>query len=85
MHWYCLFIDDQPAADWHRHRCHALRDAMTAGAAAAAPGRTKRLVWQHSARIHVCDNARDRDRWAGMVDQPPLQAAPESAGQPSHG
>ena len=75
MHWYCLFIDDKPAAVWHRQRRHALRDAMTMGVAAAAPGRVKRLVWQDSARIHVCDNARDRDRWAATMDEPQMPPA----------
>jgi len=76
MHWYCLFIDDKPAADWHRQRRDALRDAMTVGAAAEMPGHAKRLVWQQSARIHVCNNAHDRDLWALVIDQPPLQPTP---------
>ena len=70
MHWYCLFIDDKPAAGWHRQRRHALRDAMTAGAAAAAPGGGKRLVWRHCAHIQVCDNASDRDRWTTLPHEP---------------
>ena len=69
MHWYCLFIDDKPAAGWHRHRRHALRDAMTAGAVDALPGHARRLVWHDGARIHVCNNAHDRDRW-GASDGP---------------
>ena len=72
MHWYCLFIDDKPAAPWHRHRREALRDAMAAGAAAPLPGNSRRLAWQSSARIHVCDSARDRDRWAPLENRPPL-------------
>ena len=74
MHWYCLFIDDKPAAAWHRHRRDALRDAMAVGAATAASGYGKRLLWQPSARIHVCDNAADRDRWVRLVNEPRIRA-----------
>ena len=74
MHWYCLFIDDKPAAHWHRHRREALRDAMAAGAARTAPGCSKRLLWQPSARIHVCNNAADRDNWIELVNEPRISA-----------
>lgn len=70
MHWYCLFIDDEPAAPWHRQRRHALRDAMASGAASPLPGAGKRLSWQPSAHIHVCDSAVDRDGWVKLVDRP---------------
>ena len=65
MHWYCLFIDERPAADWHRHRRDAVRDAVTVGAASPDGAR---LVWRPTAHIHVCDNAHDRDRWVKPVN-----------------
>ena len=67
MHWYCLFIDDKPAAGWHRHRRDAMRDAMVSGAASASG---KRVVWIESARIEVCNNAHDRDMWVKLVNAP---------------
>ena len=72
MHWYCLFIDDKPAADWHRQRRDALRDALSNGVAAPMPGSRRRLAWQPRAHIHVCDNAADRNDWVKLVDRPPL-------------
>jgi len=70
MHWYCLFIDEKPAANWHRHRRQAIRDALATGAAATVPSRGNRLVWQPTAHIHVCDNAADRDQWIKLIDRP---------------
>ena len=74
MHWYCLFIDEKPAAGWHRHRRQAVRDALVTGAAAIEPSRGKRLVWEPSAHIHVCDSAADRDRWIKSRNEPPILA-----------
>ena len=70
MHWYCLFIDDKPAASWRRQRCQALHDALAAGAATRLPGGGRRLEWQPSAHIHVCNNAADRDRWLKPIHRP---------------
>lgn len=70
MHWYCLFIDDKPAAAWHRQRRDALHDAMATGAATRLPGSGNRLAWQPSAHIHVCDNAADRNQWLKLADRP---------------
>lgn len=69
MHWYCLFIDEKPAADWHRHRRQAVRDAVVTGAAATTPD-GKRLVWLEAAHIQVCNNASDRDQWIKLVNMP---------------
>lgn len=69
MHWYCLFIDEKPAAGWHRHRREAVRDAVMTGAAAASPD-GRRLVWRETAHIQVCNNAGDRDRWTERANMP---------------